>query len=131
MKPSNKGSRKFDIVVDFVSWKEENKKELAVETAGEKDNILSESKEIPTGNSKIYENGNVETENGNIIINFGDFQIVKNNNENRPTEHSIDMAKQKGIEKNFMKEKAKREGNLVEFNEEKKRRKQKDIEQVM
>lgn len=131
MKPSNEGSRKFDIVVDFVSWKEENKKELAVETAGEKDNILSESKEIPTGNSKIYENGNVETENGNIIINFGDFQIVKNNNENRPTEHSIDMAKQKGIEKNFMKEKAKREGNLVEFNEEKKRRKQKDIEQVM
>lgn len=131
MKPSNEGSRKFDIVVDFVSWKEENKKELAIETAGEKDNILSESKEIPTGNSKIYENGNVETENGNIIINFGDFQIVKNNNENRPTEHSIDMAKQKGIEKNFMKEKAKREGNLVEFNEEKKRRKQKDIEQVM
>ena len=131
MKPSNEGSRKFYIVVDFVSWKEENKKELAVETAGEKDNILSESKEIPTGNSKIYENGNVETENGNIIINFGDFQIVKNNNENRPTEHSIDMAKQKGIEKNFMKEKAKREGNLVEFNEEKKRRKQKDIEQVM
>lgn len=131
MKPSNEGSRKFDIVVDFVSWKEENKKELAVETAGEKDNILSESKEIPTGNSKIYENGNVETENGNIIINFGDFQIVKNNNENRPTEYSIDMAKQKGIEKNFMKEKAKREGNLVEFNEEKKRRKQKDIEQVM
>ena len=131
MKPSNEGSRKFDIVVDFVSWKEENKKELAVESAGEKDNILSESKEIPTGNSKIYENGNVETENGNIIINFGDFQIVKNNNENRPTEHSIDMAKQKGIEKNFMKEKAKREGNLVEFNEEKKRRKQKDIEQVM
>ena len=131
MKPSNEGSRKFDRVVDFVSGKEENKKELAVETAGEKDNILSESKEIPTGNSKIYENGNVETENGNIIINFGDFQIVKNNNENRPTEHSIDMAKQKGIEKNFMKEKAKREGNLVEFNEEKKRRKQKDIEQVM
>ena len=41
------------------------------------------------------------------------------------------MSEEKGIEKNFIKEKAKREGSLVEFNEEKKRRKQKDIEQVM
>lgn len=131
MKPSNEGSKKFDIIVDFVSWKEENKKELVVETAGEKDNILSESKEIPTGNSKIYENGNLEKENGNIIVNFADYKQAKENNENRPTEHSIHMSEEKGIEKNFIKEKAKREGSLVEFNEEKKRRKQKDIEQVM
>lgn len=93
MKPSNEGSKKFDIVVDFLSYKKEKERGLTVETAGEKENVFEDSMVIKAENSKILENGNLETENGNIIVNFGDYKQIKENKDNRVTDFAVEKKK--------------------------------------
>lgn len=93
MKPSNEGSKEFDIVVNFLSYKKEKERGLTVETAGEKENIFEDSMVIKAENSKILENGNLETEKGNILVKFADYKKVKENNEGRVTDFALEKKK--------------------------------------
>lgn len=95
MKPSNEGSRKFDIVVDFLSYKKENERGLKVVASGEKDNISLERMEISAGKSKILENGNLEKEDGTIIVNFADYKQAKENSESRITDFALEKKKKR------------------------------------
>lgn len=123
-------SKGYDVVC--MSFGKELEKGIKVVKAGKKDTFIeAESKELKTGKSKLYENNKLEEETGNIIVNFAEYKQAKYNNENRPTEYSLEMAEENGIIKSFMKEQAKREGKLVEFEEENKRRTKIDSEQVI
>lgn len=81
------GGSKFDIV--FMSFGKENQKGIAVESAGEKDTIFNDNMAITAENSKLLENGNLETQKGNIIVNFADYKKARENNKNRKTEFAI------------------------------------------
>ena len=93
MKPSNEGSRKFDIIVDFVSYKKGKEKGLIVDSADGKDNTLLECIEFSAGNSELLENGKLKKEDGNIIVNFADYKQAKENNESRITEFALEKKK--------------------------------------
>ncbi len=122
------GDSKFDIV--FMSFGKEKEPGIKVESAGEKDNILKENMVISVGNAEILKNGTIKTEAGQIIMQKANFAQVKENNENRPTEHSLIMAKEHGKIKNFMKPKAERDEKIINLNKAKTRRQKEDAQEL-
>lgn len=109
-------SKGFDIVC--MSFGKEQEKGIKVVKAGKKDSFIeADLMEIKAENSKLLENGNLEKENGNIIVNFADYKQAKENNNSKITEFAI--------------EKAKREGKLVDLNDKvSKRRNKEDSERI-
>lgn len=114
MNQTTADSEKIDVVC--MSFGKEPQKGLEVVEAGEKDSFLLETMEITVGKSELLENGNLKVENGNNIINFGDYAQLKKNNQTRITDFAL--------------EKAKREGKIVDL-KTKKTRKQKDTERIV
>lgn len=108
-------SKGFDIVC--MSFGKEQEKGIKLVKAGKKDSFIeADSMEIKAGDCELLENGNLEKENGNIIVNFADYKQAKENNNNRITEFAIQQAK--------------REGKLVDFNNVNKRKNQEDSERI-
>ncbi len=122
------GDSKVDIV--FMSSRKEKEPGIKVRSAGKKDNILGENMVFSVGNAEILKNGTIKTELGQIIAQKANYAQVKENNENRPTEHSLEVARKEGKIKNFMKSKAERERKMVDLNKAKTRKQKEDAQEL-
>ncbi len=79
-------SKKYDIVIDFLSYKKEKEKGLTVDVYGAKDSELLDTMQVKVEKGELLENGSLMLQNGNVIANFADYKEIKDNNKNRKTE---------------------------------------------
>ena len=79
-------SKKYDIVIDFLSYKKEEERGLTVDVYGAKDSELLETMEVKVEKSELLDNGSLKLENGTMIANFADYKKIKDNRDNRRTE---------------------------------------------
>ena len=92
-------SKKYDIVIDFLSYKKEKERGLTVDVYGAKDSELLDTMEVKVEKGELLENGNLKSQNGTVISNFANYKKVKDNKENRKTEFARALRKLKNNER--------------------------------
>lgn len=83
MNQTSGDSKKYDIIVDFISYKKEREKGLEVIASGDKDYFLNDEMTISAGKFELFENNSLKTEEGKVIANFVDYKERKEIAEER------------------------------------------------